>query len=133
MGTRADFYIKKQNKMKWLGSIAWDGMPKRIDPEVLNSTSQQDFIVKLGEFFNKRDDATLPKDGWPWPWNDSNTTDYAYIFENNKVMASCFGEPLFDPLLPEPETNIIGEIINFPNMSKKKKVTFGKRSGLIVI
>ena len=45
----------------------------------------------MSKFFDERDDATLPVNGWPWPWNDSHLTDYSYSFFEGKVYASPFG------------------------------------------
>lgn len=138
MGTRADFYIRNENvepKMQWLGSIAWDGY--EVDG-VETATTEQEFREKLSAFFSKRDDVTLPEQGWPWPWNDSRTTDYSWIFENGKVMASIFGYPLFDPLVEqdddEDDSNDEQKLVGyFPDMTDIKNVTFGKGSGIIVI
>jgi len=127
MGTRADFYILKDKKMIWIGSIAWDGYPEGIDSNILKTKNKEEFLTKVEEFLKDRDDSTYPKDGWPWPWKDSNTTDYAYIFRDNKVIASCFGS-FFNPL----KDIKIKETVIFPDMTNKKNVTYGKRSGLII-
>jgi hypothetical protein len=79
------------------------------------------------------EDATLPADGWPWPWDDSRTTDYAYAFDEGKAWGSCFGHAWFDPRGEEPDHDEGGKVAVFPDMSARKKVTMGKRSGLIVI
>lgn len=77
MGTRADFYVAKPDGLEWLGSIAWDGY--EIDHVSLAPTEDQ-FRQSVAEFFAGRNDVTLPERGWPWPWNDSRLTDYAYVF-----------------------------------------------------
>lgn len=77
MGTRADFYVAKPEGLEWLGSIAWDGYA--IDHVALAST-EEGFRLSIEEFFASRDDVTRPDRGWPWPWNDSHLTDYAYVF-----------------------------------------------------
>lgn len=138
MGTRADFYIRKEGKMKWLGSQAWDGYPDGIDKKVLSATAEGDFETIVNEYLGARKDATFPKDGWPWPWADSRTTDYSYIFENGKVMASNFGYPLFDPLAAEDDaTEDDREPVKmegfFPDMKDIQNVTYGERSGVILI
>lgn len=125
MGTRADFYKNREpDKMEWLGSIAWDGYPEGIDREVLEAKTEEQYEIALKEFFNERNDVTLPDEGWPWPWDDSQLTDYSYAFENGKVLASPFGHPWFDPLEKEEdgdneddETKMV-----FPNMKDKKNV-----------
>lgn len=136
MGTKADFYIRKDKQMQWLASIGWDGHPESIDNPVLKATTEEEFKNQITEFIKDRDDYTLPESGWPWPWNDSRTTDYSYIFENGKVMASCFGNTLFDPLISneEDEEEDCKKLENyFPNMKDKMNVAYGKNSGLIVI
>jgi hypothetical protein len=135
MGTRADFYVGRGEKAEWLGSIAWDGYPDGIAQKLLRSKSEEDYRFNLKEFFKERDDATLPEDGWPWPWEDSNTTDYAYAFDGGKVWASGFGRKWFNPLKKEPKVkdNDSGRHQVFPNMKSIQKVTLGKRSGVIVM
>jgi hypothetical protein len=92
MGTRADFYLGKGKDAQWLGSIAWDGYPVGIDDAVLDAKTEQDYLAALSAFLAKQEDTTLPEQGWPWPWDNSCTTDYAYAFDDGKVEAACFGE-----------------------------------------
>jgi hypothetical protein len=115
MGTRADFYVGVGDKAEWLGSVAWDGYEwdEDEDCELMKATTEQQFRDALSKILKGRDDATFPEDGWPWPWNDSTTTDYAYYFLDGKV--SC------------------DERDDYPNMDDKKKVAHGKRSGIILI
>ncbi len=54
MGTRADFYIGRGEKAEWLGSVAWDGYPTGILPELLKSESENDYRTNLKEFFKER-------------------------------------------------------------------------------
>ncbi len=125
MGTRADFYVGKGKKAEWIGSIAWDGYKDGIAKSVLKATTAASFRKAVTKFFNGRDDVSLPKDGWPWPWDDSNTTDCSYWFFDGKVWEDfddCYRD------VNEKQTQI-----QYPDMSKKKKVAKGKRSGLIVI
>jgi hypothetical protein len=143
MGTRADFYIGKGKESEWLGSIAWDGYPDAIAQAVKDAKSADEFRAAVAEFFAGRDDVTLPADGWPWPWNDSETTDYAYSFFDGGVKASCFGNNWFEPARAEAmedeesreeyEESGIGFKPDFPDMSGRKAVASGSRSGLIVI
>jgi hypothetical protein len=135
MGTRADFYIGKGENAEWLGAIAWDGYPDGIDDDILKASNCNDFKLALKEFLKDRDDVSLPSDGWPWPWDDSNTTDYAYAFDNEKVYASCFGSNWFDPL--DEDEDVIDKATEesiFPNMKDKSNVQLsGNKSGLIVV
>lgn len=137
MGTRADFYIKKADEkdLIWIASIAWDGYPDGIDKEILGAKTQTEYIAELQKFLMDRNDVTLPKDGWPWPWDNSNTTDYGYCFNEGKVYANCFGNGFFDPLeevKEDDEPKIVWEH-DYPDMSRIKNVRYDKGSGLIVL
>jgi hypothetical protein len=132
MGTRADFYIGRGESAEWLGSIAWDGYPDGMEPELVSAETEDAFKTALAAFASKRDDWTKPEQGWPWPWETSRTTDYAYAFDEGKVWASCFGRGWqsaaeYDGDLELPKTAV------FPDMSERKNVTFGPRSGVIVV
>ena len=143
MGTRADFYIGRGANAEWLGSTAWDGYPDGIRPHdkkkwpdgesLFDATTENVFRERLAAYFNDRRDVTMPSDGWPWPWNDSGTTDYAYAFDGGKVWASSFGCEWFDPLQEEPE-DAKEDAAVFPDMSARKNVKMsGPGSGLIVV
>jgi hypothetical protein len=131
MGTRADFYVGRGTDAKWIGSIAWDGNPEGIADSVLKATSEGEFVTNVGKFFAPRDDATQPEEGWPWPWDDSNTTDYAYAFDAGQVWASSFGRAWFDPKAEKPEFEAErGKV--FPNMKAIQNVRFDEGSGVMV-
>lgn len=148
MGTRADFYIKQadEKELVWIASIAWDGYPSGIDePEVLKATNEEDYKKLLTEFLSKRDDVTLPPNGWPWPWDTSKTTDYAYCFVDGRVWANCFGHGWYDPIkemedyqkykdsdYDAPEPAIVWQH-EYPNMKDIKNVRWDKGSGVILI
>ena len=132
MGTRADFYVGRGEQAEWLGSIAWDGYPDGIEAAVLKAKTESTYRRLVVRMIEGRDDGTKPDQGWPWPWNDSRTTDYAYAFDGRKVHASAFGHEWFDPLKEQPEDT--PESAMFPDMSTRKNAVYsGKRSGLIVI
>lgn len=133
MGTRADFYIKQESQLQWLGSIAWDGYPMGIDQSILESTTDEQYQSTLQTFLSQRNDHTRPEQGYPWPWKDSNTTDYAYIFMDGKVMCSHFGSGLYDPLELDAEPDADLPEGFFPDMTEIQKVDFGDRSGIIII
>jgi hypothetical protein len=135
MGTRADFYIGHGEKAKWLGSIAWDGYPSNIPSSIKLAIEQKQFEDDVISFI-KKSQGTLPEMGWPWPWNNSKTTDYSYLFIDNKVYISCFGSNAYHAMY-EPEDDIENDQpkieISFPDMSALKNVTFdSKRSGLMI-
>ena len=50
MGTRADFYIRQDNQMKWLGSKGYDGYPDGIEEKVLKSTTAEGFEAETETF-----------------------------------------------------------------------------------
>jgi hypothetical protein len=131
MGTRADFYIGRGLESEWLGSIAWDGYPDGISNEILVSSTEEGYRDRVVSFLNARDDASLPKDGWPWPWEDSHTTDYAYAFDE-KVWATR-GRGWWPAIEQEPEDDPSDVRCIFPNMKAKQNVTLGKQSGVIVL
>src|SRR5690606_34786995 len=87
MGTRADFWIGYGADAEWLGSVAWDGYEWDEDPScpVMTAKTADEFREAVRALLEPRTDATYPEQGWPWPWNDSALTDYAYVFHNGKV------------------------------------------------
>ena len=127
MGTRADFYIGTGTDAEWLGSLAYDGdrinemraEHAGLNPDnaacfaIKNADNADDYRKYVAELLSINDDATLPAQGWPWPWNDSNTTDCAYAF----VDGGC---------------KLIRERAEWPDMTARKNVTFGERSGLLI-
>lgn len=130
MGTRGDFYVGRGETAEWLGSIAWDAYPPAMRVAILGATTEDEYRQAVGVMLAERDDATFPENGWPWPWDDSSTTDYAYSFHDGKVMASCFGSEWFDPTSDEEPPR--GNSVAFPNMAARKAITLGARSGFLV-
>jgi hypothetical protein len=157
MGTRADFYVGRGEQAEWLGSIAWDGYPDGISltsaeretrfgistakhydwpngEHLFDAATELEFRERVRQFFANREDITLPEQGWPWPWETSHTTDYSYAFDAGTVYACCFGHRWYranDPALNEDETE--GKEAVFPDMTARQNVTFGKRSGVMVL
>jgi hypothetical protein len=149
MGTRADFYVGEGEQAEWLGSVAWDGYPDGFEGEPyenpLKATDEHDYRKRVAQMLRLRDDATHPEQGWPWPWEDSTTTDYAYSFLHGKVGGSS-GHGWWFPAYEPPESGLNEEDIEkaidaysaqpkqaFPNMREKASTAFdGSRSGLIV-
>jgi hypothetical protein len=134
MGTRADFYVGRGESAEWLGSIAWDGYPDGVDDAVLKANTETNFKAALDTFFSIREDVTRPEMGWPWPWETSSTTDFAYAFDGGKVYGSCFGGKWYratSKKLTDDESSNKSAV--FPNMKDRQRVTLGKRSGVIVV
>lgn len=135
MGTRADFYIGRGEDAEWLGSIAWDGYPEGLsDTPILTARRPSAFRKAVAAEIASREDGTTPDRGWPWPWETSSTTDYAYAFDKQKgrVLASCFGGKWFNPLVKQHPSSQEKSAV-FPNMKDRMAVTFGKRSGVLII
>lgn len=143
MGTRADFYVGIGKEAEWLGSIPWDGYPSGISENLLKSQTLEEYKQNVNKFFATEKGVSRPEDGWPWPWENSRLTDYTYAFNDGKVVVSHFGSKWFDPLKEEPEEGKEWDYkidptkdesrVEFPDMTKAQKVTFGDRSGLIVM
>lgn len=151
MGTRADFYSQTSAGLEWLGSIAWDGYPEGIPARVFDVKTDEEWRERVAKFIGGRDDGTKPEQGWPWPWEDSRTSDYAYCFVGK---IACFAATEGDGGLRKgvwvavddhedywnwrdatdmkPQPKFHGGI-NYPNMKDKMRVTMGDRSGLLVI
>lgn len=142
MGTRADFYVGRGRNAEWLGSIAWDGYPDGLPVDIVRPpdadaqpVSESDFRQSVASFLAEREDATLPEQhGWPWPWENSLTTDYSYAWDNGVVYACCFGHRWYranDPALNDDETEAKEAI--FPDMSTARHAPAGhKRSGVML-
>lgn len=138
MGTRADFYAGKGKDAEWLGSIAWDGY--ETSDEIDAAKTEVEYRDAVAAFLASRDDATLPSQGWPWPWNNSGTTDCSYWFFDGQCWEALGSPDRYVPRgsMPEHEDEQEGciekcERIEFPDMSALKNVTLGKRSGVIII
>jgi len=100
MGTRADFYIDRNNKIEWIGSLYKDGHPWNIPTDILIQINPVMFEELTIDFLESQNSSIRKNgDAWPWPWEDSLMTDYSYIFKMNKVFAySPEIKCLFDPL-----------------------------------
>jgi hypothetical protein len=134
MGTRADFYVGRGEGAEWLGSVAWDGYPEGFDTAgLLTASTEAEFRQLVAQEIAGRDDGTTPAMGWPWPWDNSQTTDYAYAFDGGEVWGSYFGHDWFDASEPQPDSDSGAKTAVFPDMSARKKVTMGARSGVILV
>lgn len=143
MGTRADFYAGKGKDAEWLGSIAWDGT--EISGYIRAAKTEANYRKAVNVFLQSREDATFPKDGWPWPWDDSGTTDCSYWFFDGKCweavgypheywISARDGMPDFEGNEEKEDRWLkTHERAEFPDMSARKNVTYGKRSGVMII
>jgi hypothetical protein len=149
MGTRADFYVGKGAQAEWLGSKAFDGGLWGIPDMVLNSNTEEEYRTAIAEFFKGRKDVTHPEEGWPWPWEDSQTSDYAYTFAPwdegietgcvwvaigmpNRWLKVTEDEPEWDDWDYEQQMSRL-ELCVHPNMKERMNVQWGEKSGLLIV
>jgi hypothetical protein len=148
MGTRADFYVGRGEAAEWLGSVAYDGDPSgwasgdagvelticQDEPHpdsILEAKTSGQYVRRVAAMLAVCHHATLPAQGWPWPWETSHTTDYAYCWDAGEVLTFCLGR-----LVVEGETydqRHERPLEPFPDMTKRQNVTFGERSGLLLL
>jgi len=126
MGTRADFYIGEGKDATWLGSSAYDG----YEIDGMEAVQSEDQFRAVVEARTSEDDGTKPDMGWPWPWKDSCTTDYAYCWCDGAVKIFCFGKRT---RLTDGEWLTGEEEHEFPDMSERRKVASGNRSGILMV
>ena len=158
MGTRSDFYVMNKKKaLIWVGSYGWDGDPEGVpkDMSLDKIDSEEDFKKKVIEYLEEHDGYISGKNGWPWPWEDSGTTDYYYFFYEGDVWCGGIyvGEGTYTLKLRDYMDNLKefddgedceeqvekkAEKISFkgeyslPDMSKIQDVDFGRSSGVMV-
>jgi hypothetical protein len=134
MGTRADFYIGSGPTAEWLGSVAFDGYEWDEEPDspLMRASTAEEFRMAVAAIGLAREDFTSPERGWPWPWDNSHTTDYAYMLIDGAVKAYCFGSECFINEQGEHDTRE-EKTADFPDMSARKNVTFGARSGVVIV
>ena len=123
--TKADFYTGHGKSAEWIGSIFRDGMPDKIEEDILFSTTISQYERRVKTMLVKKKDSILPGDGWPWLWQDSKMTDFSYFFFNEKVYTSFMGGVLFDPILVKAGEDLKSSFIGFdppvfPNMKEIK-------------
>lgn len=151
MGTRGDFYLGSE----WLGSVGCDGGPDGLEQYGFDFDVQANLVQAAEEVFRERVTAFvaaqngIPADrGWPWPWDNSATSDYAYAYFDGAVWSSSFGgrwfkvQPDLD-CMGEPRTpcdteddpdawrKVVGNVPDFPNMTDKQGPL--DHSGMIVL
>lgn len=132
--TRADFYVGRGLKARWVGSIAFDGYPGERTREVMLSESARDFRSNVRRL--RKDDGgdyTDQSMGWPWPWRDSSRTDYAYAWDRGRVYVCCFGGPWF-AVTQAIVNGAFPSDAEFPEMDTSSAAPVGSdRSGSLVL
>jgi hypothetical protein len=84
MGTRADFFIGVGPAAKWVGSVSYNGWPDDdgAGAEPMAATSEAEFRAAVERVLSTwHPPVTRPEEGWPWPWEDFRTTDWAYAWD----------------------------------------------------
>lgn len=145
MGTRADFYAGRDETAEWLGSIAWDGDSLDDEGAIEGAKDEASYRAAVAAFLATREDATTPDLGWPWPWDDSGTSDCSYWFFGGALHQETQDHYTLrnDPATPE-----WGKVededaayaawlkdkpaIKHPNMKHIQNVDLGKRSGIMI-
>lgn len=110
MGTRADFYVGRGENAEYLGSVGWDGHQENMLH--LESKFEAQYRLNVKDLIDEQEGWTK----WPWPWEDSHTTDYSYAFDDDRVWVSCFGTEWI-PLLSRASKDVV-----FPKMRAAKLV-----------
>jgi hypothetical protein len=145
VGTRCDFYVGRGPDAEWLGSLGMDGYPSGLvaDPAmgpVLAAATEAEYRARVARVLAAVSHATTPDLGWPWPWENSRLTDFAYAFDAGAVHVSNFGRPWHrpgeeSPPLPAGDDNkdpcTDERRVAFPDMTARRNVTLGPRSGLL--
>jgi hypothetical protein len=134
MGTRADFYIGQGQDAEWLGSVGFDGCDWVNDPtsDLMLAKSPDEFRAAVVIIQAERRDFTAPEDGWPWPWENSKTTDYAYVFYEGKTNVYSFGHEI--TLNDDQEIKDESPKVDwFPDMKSRQNIQYGVKSGLIIV
>jgi hypothetical protein len=136
MGTRADFYITENGKLTqdcWIGSVAWDGYEwDNKDNPISLAKDKEEFLFHATIMLGKRDDTTFPDQGWPWPWKDSDLTDYAYIFDDIDKKVYVYEKERYKDYKME-ENQLPRKSYELPNMESIQKIDYGQRSGVIIL
>jgi len=136
MANKADFYVGRGPDAEWLGSVGWDGLPDGIPPAIRSATTEDDYRAEVAQFLDRRGDAVLPEQGWPWTWDDSSGTNYAYAMDKGRVWASCYGSSWWKAKNKEPDhTTLRRKVARFPDMALRRKMDANKagRKRILVV
>jgi hypothetical protein len=74
-----------------------DGYPEgKWAAFVLKADSEPAYREAVAKMLSECEHGTTPDRGWPWPWDDSHTTDCAYAFDAGKVWIASWGKCWLD-------------------------------------
>ena len=137
MGTRGDYYIGIDSGAEYLGSVGYDAFPEDQPKSFHGKVTQEGFLAAVKSLLEGSSSGSKREiHGWPWPWKDSGTTDYAYAWHEGAVWVNSYGEGWY-PLGAVIESKGYPDLkplpTDFPNMKSLQQVTLGPRSGLLVV
>lgn len=140
MGTRADFFVGIGPEAEWIGSTSYDGGPRDWGSTPLAARTEDEFRAAVEEMLSDRQAlVTRPSEGWPWPWNDFRTSDYAYAWDPARGTAvASSGRAWVTSAQMEADRDCIyrGERLRddeVPDMSKFPKGDVLGKSGLMLL
>jgi len=136
MASKADFYVGRGPRAEWLGSVGWDGKPVAIPASLRGADDEETYRTEVAKLLKDREDAVTPDQGWPWQWDDSSGTNYAYALDKGCVKASCYGSSWWDAVKPEPDhTTLRRKVARFPDMAMRRKLSTarGNRKRILVV
>jgi hypothetical protein len=131
MRNNCDFYtMDKEGNLEWIGSLFTDGSPFDLGVDLWFHVNKDQFINRVYDILAVRMEDTALREldeEWPWHWQDSQMTDYTYIFDEcmGKVYMCELGGRLLDPVKIIQGMDVIGADIGygkvkFPNMLENK-------------
>ena len=83
MGTRCDFYQGRGETARYLGSIGHDAYVDAMAERFAGVTDFASFEACLATVFKEYGEISA-KNGWPWPWRTSATTDTVVAFDEGR-------------------------------------------------
>lgn len=140
MGTRADFFVGIGPNAEWIGSTSYDGDRHGWGRGPLAATSEAEFRAAVEEMLsNPQALTTRPEEGWPWPWNDFRTSDYAYAWDPARgIPVASSGRTWVTVAEMEADSDCIytGERLRDDEVPDMRKVPRGDvmgKSGLMIL
>ena len=85
--SKADFYtMDHDGSMEWLGSVVNGGGINQIPIDLLIVANLTMWEESVNQYLCNRFQSGISKDAgdkWPWHWDDSQLTDYVYIYQDD--------------------------------------------------
>jgi hypothetical protein len=139
MGTRADFFIGVGPAAEWIGSVSYDGGPREAGVGPLSATTEAKFREAVEHLLMTWSrPVTRPEEGWPWPWEDFRTTDYAYAWDPARGSVASAGRAWVTRQQLKENSGCIyeGALLRddeVPDMSRGKRGDILAKSGLMFL